>query len=213
MAPTATNRLMTEAERALLAEPPLKLFGWWTGLVSSGCLFVLTFLVMALLAVVLPFEAVVPAAVGTAALASIAAYVWIQRKARRGLSRQRAVTARAAAAGSVQSTVYTIRDAVAVEEQEDEGLSYYLLLDDGSTLFLSGQYLYESADNGFPWECFEVVRVVPDGWVLHIVPLGPPLAPSWTRGPFSERECRSGAVPADGAIDRRDFNALKAPAV
>ncbi|HEV8357684.1 MAG TPA: hypothetical protein VGQ17_13105 [Gemmatimonadales bacterium] len=45
---------------------------------------------------------------------------------------------------------YVVQDAVAVEEAEDEGLSFYLLLDDGRTLFLSGQYLYDPAAQGFP---------------------------------------------------------------
>ena len=108
--------------------------------------------------------------------------------------------------------IYRVKDAIAVDEQEDEGLSYYLLLDDGRTLFLSGQYLYEPADNGFPWESFELVRVASGSWVLRVVPLGPPLVPSWTRGPFSAREYKAGLVPVDGAIESRDFNALKAEA-
>jgi hypothetical protein len=144
------------------------------------------------------------------ALASAASYGWIQHKERKRLTEGAAFVAREAAAGFVRSTIYRITDAVAVEEEEDEGPSYYLLLDDGRTLFMSGQYLYEPAENGFPWESFEVVQVASGKWVLRIVPLGPAIVPSRTRGPFSGAELSSRTMPADGAIQTQDFEALKA---
>lgn len=107
------------------------------------------------------------------------------------------------------STICTIKDAIAVDEREDEGLSYYLLLDDERTLFLSGQYLYEPAERGFPWASFEIVQVPREGGVLRVVQRGPALVPSRTRGPFSDREYKSGTVPEDHTIEARDFNALK----
>ena len=213
MPPVATTRQPTEEEWALLKQAPVKLFGWWTGIVSAACVFVLVFLAAALFAVRFPFDLVVRGAVATAIVASVAWYVWIQGKARRDLGDRAAVLAREAAVGHVRSTIYKVTDAVAVEEREDEGLSYYLLLDDGRTLFLSGQYLYEPADNGFPWESFELVHASSGSWVLRVVALGPRLNPSVTRGPFVDHERSSGSIAADGTIEQRDFNALKASAV
>ncbi len=90
-----------------------------------------------------------------AALAAAATYASVQRRERRRLREHGALIARELAAGYVDCTTYAITDAVAVEEHEDEGPSYYLLLDDGRTLFLSGQYLYEPADeDGFPWAAY-----------------------------------------------------------
>jgi hypothetical protein len=110
------------------------------------------------------------------------------------------------------STIYTITDAIAVEEGEDEGVHYYLRLDDGRTLFLSGQYLYDPVEQGFPWQSFELVESPRNEWVLGVVPLGPSVAPSLTRPPFSDQEFGSDAVPADRTIGTWDFEALKASA-
>jgi hypothetical protein len=176
------------------------------------CVCVLAFLVVLLASPWLPLAAIPPAATAVGALAAVATYASIQRRERRRLREQGDRVARELAAGYADCTTYTITDAVAVEEHEDEGLSYYLLLDDGRTLFLSGQYLDEPADeHGFPWATFEVVRVPIGGWVLRMVRHGPTLAPSHTRAPFSDAEYVSAAVPADGTITLRDFEALKAP--
>jgi hypothetical protein len=48
--------------------------------------------------------------------------------------------------------------------------------------------------------------------VLRMVRHGPASTPSHARAPFSHAEYASGAVPADGTIALRDFEALKAPA-
>ena len=212
MPPVSTTRPLSEEERALLREPPLKLFGWWIGVVSALCVFVLAFLVVLLASPWLPLAAIPPAATAVGALAAVTTYASIQRRERRRLREQGDLVARELAAGHVNCTTFTITDAVAVEEGEDEGLSYYLLLDDRRTLFLSGQYLYEpAAEDGFPWAVFEVVRVPVGGWVLRMVRHGPALTPSHARAPFSHAEYASGAVPPDGTIALRDFEALKAP--
>ncbi|HSL20144.1 MAG TPA: hypothetical protein VK886_01320 [Vicinamibacterales bacterium] len=214
MPPVVTTRPMTRQERALLLAPPVKLFGWWTGVASAVLAFPLAFLVVAFSTMfLLPYAVVIRVAIAAGMIAAVAWYVGIQRKARREYARLAAGAEQEAAAGVVQSTIYTITDAVAVAEAEDEGLSYYLLLDDGRTLFLSGQYLYDPTDNGFPWESFEIVHVASGSWVLRVVPRGRPIAPSWTRGPFSDAECARGGVPDDGTIQTRDFEALKGPAV
>lgn len=209
MPPIVTTRRMTEEERAILLQPPVRLFGWWSGMVTAVLAFAVVFLLVGFSAVVLPYTWAVRAALIAGILAALAWYGGIQRRLRRQLAELSATAAREAATGTVQSAIYRISDAIAVAEAEDEGLSYFLLLDDGQTLFLSGQYLYEPTDQGFPWESFEVVTVASGDWVLRVVPLGPPLAPGWTRGPFTDAELESGKIPEDGAIELRDFAALK----
>ena len=49
-----------------------------------------------------------------------------------------------------------------MEELEDEGVSYFLELDDGAVLFLSGQYLDED-ESPFPCTEFIVRRLPADG--------------------------------------------------
>ncbi|HLG59143.1 MAG TPA: hypothetical protein VI485_27620 [Vicinamibacterales bacterium] len=200
---------MTDEERALLDEPSPKLFGWDTGIVSALCVFALVFLVLSLSAAFLPYRVVVRGALATATLASVAWYVWVQQRERKKVRRETDLVKRETDAGYVHSTIYAIKDAVAVEEFEDEGVSFFLLLDDGATLFLSGQYLYDPVEKGFPWESFEIVRVAFKGWVLRVVPLGARVTPSRTRGPFSDHELESGDLPADGTIEQRDFDAIK----
>lgn len=212
MPPVETTRPMSEEERALLEEPPPRLFGWWTGIVSAACGFALMFVVVVLAVVFFPSlssETVLRVAIALSTLAAMAAYLWIQRRERTKLEHLEDLLAGEIAAGQVKSTTYTIRDAIAVEEAEDEGPGYYLLLDDGRTLFLAGQYLYDPVENGFPWTSFEVVRAVHGGWPLRVAPLGAPVTPSWTRHPFYDDEYGAGVVPADGTIEARDFDSLK----
>jgi hypothetical protein len=199
---------MTEAERALM-QPPSWMFGWWTGLVPAACAFVLAFLTVSLAALSFPFDPVVRAAIAAAALAAAGTYRVVRRRARRRVKADADAAWRGREAGFVTSTIYTVTDAVAIEEREDEGRHYYLRLDDGRTLFLSGQYLSDPIEQGFPWQSFEVVDVNRH-WVLKVVPLGPSLTPSLTRPPFTDLEFESDAVPDDRTIEQRDFEALKA---
>jgi hypothetical protein len=199
---------MTGEERAMLRPLP-RLFGWWTGLVSAACVFVLAFLTVGLVIIAFPYDPVVRAAVAVAVLAAPGTYGWVQWRERSRLKALTDAILRSGEAGVVTSTLYTVTDAIAVEEREDEGRHYYLRLDDGRTLFLSGQYLYDPVAQGFPWQSFEIVAVPGRDWVLKIVPLGPSITPSLTRPPFADVEFESDAVPDDRTIATRDFEALK----
>ena len=208
MPPVTVDRPPTEEEARRLRTSPAKLFGWWTGLGSGIAIFVLTVLLVLLGSSVIPAPAIAPAAVAVGTGVFVAWYVYVQRRHRLAQRRSEAAMAREAGAGHVKSTTYTIRDAVAVEESEDEGLSFYLLLDDGRTLFLSGQYLYEPVEAGFPWTSFELVRSPVAGYVVRLVSHGPSLRPSRTRPPFIDAEYKSRVVPDDGDVATRDFDAL-----
>lgn len=92
--------------------------------------------------------------------------------------------------GLVISTEYAAKRAFQIEEFEDEGLHYYLELEDGSLLYLTGQYLYdyevpeEDRDDSsldpctvFPGTRFTLRRHKNDGYVLELTPAGTPLWP------------------------------------
>ena len=210
MPPRTTRRPLTDEERARLGPSTRRPSVWWRGLVSGACVFAVAFLLALLASPLLPPVLIVPAALAAGLLAAVAWYARIQRRERRAVRRWNEAAARDVAAGYVESTIYQVADAVAVREHEDEGLSYYLLLDDGRTLFLSGQYLYEPAAEGFPWSSFEIVRLAVSGTTLRVVRHGAPLTPGLTRPAFSDEELRPGALPEDGAIVPLDFARLNA---
>jgi hypothetical protein len=104
--------------------------------------------------------------------------------------------------------------AFAVDEFEDEGIHFYLELEDGSTLFLSGQYLYdyEPARAGrhgaaaqvrrFPCTEFTVRRHKVNGYAVDILCSGSALEPEIVAPWFDEDDFKNGRVPEDGAILR-----------
>jgi hypothetical protein len=114
-------------------------------------------------------------------------------------------------AGGVASVVSArVRDAVRVEESEDEGSSYYLELDDGRVLFLSGQYLYDVEEEGrFPNTRVTVARAPATRIVLGVTCDGSAFEPSRTRAPFTAGEYERGRVPEDGAVVDVDFASLR----
>jgi hypothetical protein len=153
----------------------------------------------------------VPTALACGVAAGAGHFVFWQKREERAAARRAADRAKAVE-GEVTVTRYEALDAIAVEEFEDEGLHYYLLLDDGRTLFLSGQYLYTPVERGFPWRIFEIVRIPSKDWVLAVVSRGNPLPPSHTRRPFTEEEMRDDAAPVDGTVSSLDWASLKTAA-
>jgi hypothetical protein len=102
-------------------------------------------------------------------------------------------------------------DAIEVEEQEDEGPTYFLLTDDGKTMVFSGQYLESYKRKGFPWTTFEILEGPESKVFFGLVPDGARLAPSLRRGPLSWEEYKqfvSGS--RNYAILDVAFDALKA---
>lgn len=94
-----------------------------------------------------------------------------------------------------------IRDAIRVEEFEDEGSQYFLELDDGRVIFLMGQYLYEhEAAKRFPCTALRLVRLPHSHEIIEIECQGTPLAASAVRSHFTDSDHQAGRVPEDGAI-------------
>jgi hypothetical protein len=86
-------------------------------------------------------------------------------------------------AGLLLPEPYLAKRAFQVEEFEDEGSHYYIELDDGGVLFLSGQYLYEyepvfrrdrlERPRSFPCTRFSLRRHQEDGHLVDIRCEGP----------------------------------------
>jgi hypothetical protein len=101
-------------------------------------------------------------------------------------------------------------DAVEVEEQEDEGPSYFILTDDGTTLLFSGQYLAPYKRKGFPWKTFEILEAPSSKIFFGLMPRGEKLVPSVCRPPLTWAEFKEFARGRReyGVVDV-DFAALK----
>jgi hypothetical protein len=130
-------------------------------------------------------------------------------------ARERA--ARMLAAGAVDEEVVQVRDAIEVEETEDEGPHYYLQLADGRVLFVSGQYLLDFAhdpdeEDVFPRRSLTLRRSPATGELLGVKPRGPYLAPTTTRPKFSDFEQEARLVPANGDVLLLPFDSLRTPA-
>jgi hypothetical protein len=101
-------------------------------------------------------------------------------------------------------------DAVEVEEGEDEGPSYFVLTQDGSTLLFAGQYLAPYKRKGFPWKEFEILEAPRSKIFFGLVPRGERLAPSARRPPFTWEEFKTFARgKREYAVLDVDFDALK----
>jgi hypothetical protein len=112
--------------------------------------------------------------------------------------------------GLLTSADFQARRAFAVEEFEDEGSHYFLELENGSVLYLNGQYLYdyEAIDDDaelnqpqrFPCSDFTIRRHQIEGYVAEIVCRGTPLVLEATMPPFVRAEFKQDRVPSDGQI-------------
>ena len=69
-------------------------------------------------------------------------------------------------------------DAVELEEQEDEGPTYFVLTNDGSVLLFAGQDLYPYKRKGFPWTAFDIVESPESKVFIRIERAGDKLVPS-----------------------------------
>lgn len=122
--------------------------------------------------------------------------------------------------GLLVSEEFSVRRAFEVEEYEDEGLHFYLELDDGRVLFLCGQYLYdyqEISDDPelnqkatFPCARFEVRRHKTEHWVHSIVCHGAYMKPEAKLPHYSRAYQKAFGVPSDGEIFAVPYDELRA---
>jgi hypothetical protein len=139
-----------------------------------------------------------------------------------GMSRPLAdVLAELVAQGQLATETFEATRCLAVEEFEDEGLTYWLQLADGRLLCLTGQYLYdyEAIDDDvefnqvrrFPCTRFTVRWHAREGYTLDLICEGQMLEPEITVPPFGERARYGDWTPTDREVLLDDsFDALVA---
>jgi hypothetical protein len=121
----------------------------------------------------------------------------------------RARVRRDLAGGSLAVRKVQALDAIEVEEQEDEGPSYFILTQDGRTILFSGQYLDRYRGKGFPWTSFEILEAPESGVFFGLRSLGERLAPS-RRPPFGWEERKAlGSFNRNYQVVDVDFPSLK----
>lgn len=122
--------------------------------------------------------------------------------------------------GLLVSETYRARRAFQIEELEDEGSHYFIELQDGGVLFLSGQYLYDyepvtrrprlTQPRRFPCTEFTVRRHSSEGYVVDIQCSGTVLEPEVTAPAFELDDYSSDAFPGDGRIIKdKPYDLLK----
>lgn len=121
--------------------------------------------------------------------------------------------------GLLTSQSFKATRAFGVKEFEDEGLHYFIELDDLSVLYLSGQYLYDypqiSGDDGkqkrgFPCSEFTIRRHKIGGYVVDIICRGDALPIDCEAPSFDTNDGKLNLIPMDGQLFRdRSYDELK----
>jgi len=120
--------------------------------------------------------------------------------------------------GDLISTDFKARRAFLVDEFEDEGIHYFIELENNSILFLSGQYLYdyeptyfgEKESRKFPCTEFIVRRHRLEHFVIDIICKGEAFEPEFFASPFGDIDYEEDQIPQDGEIIKnRSYDELK----
>ncbi len=112
--------------------------------------------------------------------------------------------------GEAEVRQYTAVEAIRVEETEDEGTGFFILLSDGRILFLRGQQFYELEDQRrFPTDRFEWVVAPTSNWPLGFECNGDYMPITYSRPAFSLKDVERDLTPCDGDLFVGDFDALK----
>jgi hypothetical protein len=210
--PTIERRPFRDAERKVITSLASSRGDLVNDLSGAGCVFMLLFGVgLGVVKVLgLPKASWQP---GIAVVAIVLA-ILVMIRMRRGRASWTSSYKEDVLHGEAEVATFEVRDALCIEEFEDEGSQYYLQLADGGVLFLGGQYLYEPEDDGtFPNTRIRTTRGARSRLLLDLECLGTPLATSAKCRPFTTEDHRAGVVPDDGAILAIDFESLRpAPA-
>lgn len=123
--------------------------------------------------------------------------------------------------GLLEVTSFRANRAFQVQEIDGEGINYFIELENGAVLFLSGQYLYDyepiddydpeiSQPRQFPCTGFIVKRHRQTGVFVDLLCAGGVLEPELLAPPFSKYDFRENRVPEDGQIiTDRTYDAIK----
>lgn len=100
--------------------------------------------------------------------------------------------------GVLSSADYEVREAIEIEEFEDEGRNYLLDIGDGKTLVLTGQYLYGPVESGkFRSSRIRVFWHSTQGLTFGVECLGNKIIPSRILKPIALDESKEAFVPYD----------------
>lgn len=103
--------------------------------------------------------------------------------------------------GRMEVCTYHAKAAIKVEEFEDEGSNYFILLADYSVVYIAGQYLYDTEEDGlFPCTEFTVERTKVMRESRAFRPGGTPIPVSRTLPPYTKEQVTDARVPYDGAL-------------
>jgi hypothetical protein len=101
-------------------------------------------------------------------------------------------------------------EAIAIQEQEDEGPGFFIKTSEGEVIFMQGQYLERYVmRQHFPWSSFEIVETPGSKLFLGLRKLGEPLKPSFTREPLSWEEAKAFGFGDFRVLTATDFESLK----
>jgi len=139
---------------------------------------------------------------GIAAFAMYVAFPALALRLWRGKGPTRPPTMeQALARGELAQEEYDVNEVYAVEEEEDEGLHFYLAVGFNRTLFLSGQYLYEPVESGsFPSSKVRLHWHKTLGLTYGVECLGLPITPSRRLPPFTVEQMRATEMPEDRQV-------------
>jgi hypothetical protein len=114
------------------------------------------------------------------------------------------------AKGELEQRTFHARRVFEVAERGDEGLHYFVELVDDSTLYLTGQYLYDFVPISddpeleqprlFPCTEFVISRDKKNEDFIQLDCKGPAIEPECITPPFSSNDHKQGRVPDDGDV-------------
>jgi hypothetical protein len=103
--------------------------------------------------------------------------------------------------GRIEISRYHTVAAIKVEELEDEGSNYFILLGDDTVVYISGQFLYDAEEASlFPCTEFVVERTAAMKESRGFSPLGSSLPIVITLPPYPENALGTPQVPFDGDL-------------
>jgi hypothetical protein len=97
-------------------------------------------------------------------------------------------------ASSASAHTVRVRDAILIEEHEDEGPGFVIETEEGATIVFAGQYLDPFVRRGFPWTAFDIIEAPRSQVFLDLVPQGESVTVTKARGPLTWQEVKQAGL-------------------
>lgn len=140
--------------------------------------------------------------------------VWLYRKdkiwsgGRKGIQGMKADLAE----GILAVHHIVVKDVIEIEEQEDEGPSFFILSSENKVIYFHGQELHGWKRRGFPWREFEIKESPHSKMLFRLQKSGEAFPPTFVRKPMSYEMMKLYSGNFDGRRYRildEDFESLK----